>query len=487
MILVFYLLSSLVVIKTILNLLYYIQLWFIMEYRFDRVLIHLKTEQGKQVVFPPFKKPPITPKTIILFVASLVILLIIYLLLPVGHIWKAVLIYILAFPIVSLQVIFLKIPTYLFHELQIMRAVQKLRKHKKMIVVGITGSFGKTTTKEFLATILSTKYQVLKTPESKNSPIAIAETILLQLQPNHTIFIVEMGAYKTGEISKMVEMVKPEIGILMAINEQHQDLFGSFAKKMQAKFELLAGLSGRKISIINGDNTYTRTMGEWANKNKLKVWWFTKSGLKSKIGEKVFQGTNIRSTHNDISFIVEENNKREKIVVEILGEHQVTNILAAIAGAVAVGMTLKEAVSAAKKIMPFHNTMNPQAGVNGSTFINDTFNNNPDAAIAALEYLKTCTGKKILVFQPMIELGEFAEKSHTEVGEIAGRVCDGIFLTNKNYNDAFLKGVASIDPNKLVLTLTASDLANMLRKRVTTNDTVLFKGKEAGKVLAQLI
>ena len=107
----------------------------------------------------------------------------------------------------------LNAPTGIYHKLLIAKAIRKLRDHKSMIVIGITGSYGKTTTKEYLASILSTRFRVLKTEASKNSPIGIAEVILRKLTSQHEVFVVEMGAYKIGEIAEMAAMARPQIGI----------------------------------------------------------------------------------------------------------------------------------------------------------------------------------------------------------------------------------------------------------------------------------
>jgi len=244
--------------RLLLNLLSYIQLWYVKEYRFDRMLIHLKTKQGKRLLFLPWRRPPLKPKACFIFIASALVLLGIYFILPLFIIWKLFFMDILLFPITAVFVLIAKVPTWIYHGILIRKAINKLQSHKKMIVIGITGSYGKTSTKEILATILGTKFKTLKTEASKNSPIGIAEVILSKLTPDDEVFIVEMGAYKPGEIREMCKIVKPSIGIVTAINEQHQDLFGSIDATVKAKYELIQGLNDGKIAIFNADNRYTR-------------------------------------------------------------------------------------------------------------------------------------------------------------------------------------------------------------------------------------
>ncbi len=458
-------------VRLLANLLSYIHLWYVKEYRWDRMWIHLHTEQGKKILFPPLRRPPISPKSITLTLLGVIIIALFIFFLPFHVLIRFFIIDILVFPLTAVLVAFLNLPTKLYHEIKIYLAVQKLRSHKSMTVIGITGSFGKTSTKEYLATILSKKFKVLKTEASKNSPIGIAETILEKLRPEHDIFVVEMGAYKLGEIARMAEMVKPQIGIVTAINPQHQDLFGTIETTMKAKYELIQGLVGKKIAIFNGDNEYTRKMADWAKKDGLNVWLYSKTA------------TNMKSDLNGTEFTCVARKDKARIRTKVLGQHQVENILAAIKASIAAGMSLQEVAKAARYIKPFSKTLEPTSGVNGSLFINDTFNNNPDGAKAALSVLKMAKGRKILVFQPMIELGSYTEASHREVGAEAAIVCDDIILTNNNFLEYFVEGVRSVDPKKIVHVLSARQAALYIRSEIKKGDIVLFKGKEAEQVL----
>ena len=445
-------------VRIILNTLSYIHLWYIKEYRFDRMLIHLKSPQGKKILFPPWRRPPITPKTVVVFFGALFCLSLLFVSLPVFVVWKFAVTDILTLPVLTLLVIATKIPTFIYHRILIQRAVAKLRAHKKMVVIGITGSYGKTSTKEILATLLSLKYKTLATRASKNSPIAIAELIVHNLRHDTEMFIVEMGAYKKGEIAQMCAMVHPRIGIVTAINAQHQDLFGSIENTVEAKYELLAGLTGRKIAIVNRDDPLVANMGKRAAREGCRVIEYSAKGIE------------VSQSDNGLRF--------SGISVRLFGRHQVSNILAAMKAAEEVGETRAEIIKACRSIRPLLHTMNPVRGINGSTFIDDTFNNNPDAAMAALEYLDTKAGRKIVVFQPMIELGKFALGSHERVAKKMKSTASEIILTNDSFAEVF--GGSSI-------VLSPKAAANRLNKIVKPGDSVLFKGKEAGRVLQLLV
>ncbi len=465
--------------RLLINLLSYVHLWYVKEYRWDRMWIHLHTKQGRLIFFPARRIPPLSPKTAVLFFSGLLFSAALFFNLSAYPLIALFILDILLFPVTAILVLFMKLPTFIYHEYKIAKALTKLRAHTKMMVVGVTGSFGKTSTKEYLSAILNTKYKVLKTDASKNSPIGIAEIILEKLSAPHDFFVAEMGAYKTGEIARMAHMVKPEIGIVTAINAQHQDLFGTIETTMKAKYELIAGLVGKKIAIFNGDNAYTRQMIQWAKRDGLTVWMYTKENESKTTADKIFSAKNIKADLAGVSFDVIVDKARTYVHAPVLGEHQVSNILAAIVGAVAVGMALSDAAKAARAIKPFTKTLSLIPGINGSIYINDTFNNNPDSAIAALQVLAKAKGKKILVFQPMIELGSFAAISHRNVGELAGRVCDEIIATNNNFIDDFIAGVYISSPKKIVAILSPVETAKFIRKTVKKDDAILFKGKEA--------
>lgn len=471
------------IIRIIANTLTYSAVWRVKEYRWDRMVTHLRTPQGRRFWWPERRRPAISPKSALLVLLSLSILGSIVWALNLPMLLRLAIADLLSFPITWVLVLMLNVPTRVYHAILITFAVRKLRLHKPMIVIGITGSFGKTSTKEFLATILSGKYNVLKTERSKNSPIAIAETVLKYLMPDTQVFIVEMGAYKPGEIQTMADMVQPTIGIVTAINAQHQDLFGTIETTMKAKYELIAGLAGKQIAIFNADNEYVRRMMQWAKRDGKTVWAYTKEKQSTVGADKIFFAGNINADLKGVSFGVIVGNERAHVVAPVLGEHQVSNIVAAIAGAVASDMEFAQAAGAASTIVPFAKIMEPVKGAHGSTFINDTFNNNPDAAKAAIAYLAKTKGRKMLVFQPMIELGKYAAVSHREVGREAARVCDDILLTNQNFYEYILSGAREAGAEHKVRIVSSAEAASYIRKTVKRGDTVLFKGKEAERVL----
>lgn len=458
-------------VRIILNILTYAQLWWVKEYRWDRMIIHLRTSQGKRFWWPQQRRPPLSPKPILLVLVSFIFLGYVIWISGLPILFRLAIADLMSFPVTWIFVLILNAPTKVYHNLLIALAESKLRNHKPMTVIGITGSYGKTSVKDYLATILSTKYKTIKTEASKNSPIGIAEIILKNLQPDHDVFVVEMGAYKTGEIAEMAAMVKPQIGIITAINEQHQDLFGTLENTMKAKYELIAGLMGKRIAVMNVGDTRVKIMAQWAKRDGCDVW-----------GGK-FQTIDVKVGFEGLEFTCIFENEKARVKAPVIGAHQVNNILLAISGAMAAGMTFKEAAGAACAIEPNLKSLSVIPGINGSIYINDTFNNSPDSAKVALDVLRWGKAKKFLVFQPMIELGTYAKESHRLVGAYAARICDGIILTNRNFYEDFMEGVTE---TVRVSVLAPDKAAMLLKAKLGKDDAVLFKGKEAEHVLDAL-
>lgn len=464
----------------------FIELWWVKEYRFDRMRIHLSTGQGKKIYFLPFRGFIKTPKTILLLTFILIIETFLYVWMPFHPIVRLILLDIASFPLTGVGVVLLGIPQKTYHRYIIWKAHKKLLEYNNLLVVGITGSYGKTSTKEYLSAILSTQFRVLKTQASKNSLIGISEVVLKDLTPEHEIFVVEMGAYKAGEIADMTRMVKPQIGIIIGINEQHQSLFGSIENTKRAKYELIEGLSGKQTAVLNVDNVYVQELIAWAKRDKKIIWGITVSDHTAQPLDRLFSITHLSGRQQYLSFTISDEKESLLVNAPVTGDHQAVNIAAAIAGAMACGMTMSDAVKAAATITPVDKMMKPMAGIRGSHFVDNTFNNNPDAAVSSIEYLAKSKGKKILIFQPMIELGNFTDRAHERVGQAAGNICDEIILTNSNYFNSFQKGVNKNVHNAHLHVFGQKEACEYLRSIISSKDTVMFIGKESSRILSSL-
>ena len=225
-------------LQAILRCLYF---WQLKEYRLDRFREFLSTRESSQYFLPTrwFLRPKLTVKVVGLTLINLIILTLLINLNPVGDLSAYLAAYLLIPLIAALTVASLMPFTVIGAAIIIKLAQQKLKRlSHNLTVIGITGSYGKTATKTILAHLLDAKYSVLSTRGTINTPIGVAQTSLRQLTPSHKFFIVEMGAYKKGEIAAICNLVRPKVGILTGITPQHLGLFGSFDNLKEAKFEL---------------------------------------------------------------------------------------------------------------------------------------------------------------------------------------------------------------------------------------------------------
>lgn len=276
----------------------------------------------------------------------------------------------------------------------VLAAKLKLRLgHRRLLVIGVTGSYGKTSTKEILAHILSARFKVAKTRGTENTLMGVAKTVLFNLPCRSQVLVAEMGAYQIGEIASICRLVRPRIGILTGINQQHLALFGSQENIIKAKSELLQALPKNGLAVINGVNPLTKKLTAPA-----PVKYYRPGKLKT----------------------------------NLLGNHQQLNISAAVTAARYLGINHFRL----NDIPVFKTAITKCRGVNGATVINDSYNSNPDGFLAAVTLAKTTpAAKKILISPGIIELGKETEAVHRRLAAAAKKVFDQVLIGKK---EAFL-------------------------------------------------
>ncbi|MCK5096005.1 MAG: UDP-N-acetylmuramoyl-tripeptide--D-alanyl-D-alanine ligase [Candidatus Pacebacteria bacterium] len=375
------------------------------------------------------------------------------------------LVFYLATPLLITAVVLTVNPIFNFQKRRIIKkATQKMRTLKKVKVIGITGSYGKTSTKEFLDTILSEKFKVVKTEGNNNTNIGVAYTVLNKVSDEYDYFICEMGAYKIGEIAEMCEIVKPQIGILTGINEQHIELFGSIENTMKAKFELIESLPENGLAIINARITNYESRIIKKNVKRFSL----------------DDAENIKVCRDCIEF----NYKNHNFKINLLGRHFIENLLAAIMTAEDLGMSLEEISRAVEKIKPSEFMMRKLKGVSNSVFINDSYSANPDGVVAALDSLNEAYQdcKKIIVFPGIIELGSESEKVHKRLFDKIDKICDIAYILNTEYQTPNVKYKC-----KFVFEKDFGKVASILKKELDENTIVLFESRGAGVVMKKLL
>jgi UDP-N-acetylmuramoyl-tripeptide--D-alanyl-D-alanine ligase len=301
----------------------------------------------------------------------------------------------------------------------------------KLVVIGITGSYGKTSTKYFLNKVLSSKYNVLMTPESYNTPMGVVKTIRTQLKSFHEIFICEMGAKYTGEIMEICDIVNPKYGIITSIGPQHLETFKFIENIIKTKFELAAVLPDDGVIFLNYGNEYIRN----AVLNKKKV-----SYAVSSLGCD-YEAKNIHVSNAGSAFDVTLACGREcHFETKLIGIHNVENITGSIAVADYLGLDPGDIIMNVRRLESVPHRLQ-LLNRRGMTIIDDAFNSNISGAKTALDVLNTFDGFKILVTPGMIELGSLQDTYNREFGMKAAGICDYVILVGAKQTGSILEGL----------------------------------------------
>lgn len=326
-------------------------------------------------------------------------------------------------------------------------AKKKLRSVPDLTVIGVTGSYGKTSVKYYLDTLLKEHFEVLITPESYNTPMGVVKTIRSSLKPSHQIFICEMGARHVGDIKEICDIVHPEHGIITSVGPQHLETFFNMDNIVNTKFELADALPEVGLLFLNGDNEYIRnhsgkyknkifyTTGEWAKARELE------SQIEEGEVSQYYQTGDVKLSRTGTEFTVTApDGEKETFQMRLLGEHNVINVAGAVAVANTLGIPLKQLKVPVRRIQPVAHRM--QLLERGNyTIIDDAFNSNPVGSRAAVETLKQFEGVRILITPGMVELGEKEEEYNYKFGTYAADCCDYIFLVGEKHTAPIHKGV----------------------------------------------
>ena len=341
-------------------------------------------------------------------------------------------------------------------------------------LIGITGSFGKTTTKEILATILSTRFRTLKTPESWNTLMGLTRTIRERLDEQHEIFVVEMGAYKRGEIAALCDLTGPlHIGILTGINEQHLERFGGIENTIKAKYEIIQAIQPGGLAIFNVDNAYCRRLAEQtAHARVMRV------GLGPESGPLDLTARDIAVSPSGTRFTLMAGGSCVPCRTQLLGEHFILNVLMATAAALECGMTLQQIASAVAATPPVPHRLQILPGPDGITTIDDAYSANPDGARAALKILSRMqSGRRILVTPGFVELGDQEVTLNRSLGEQANAACDILVLVGPRRTAPIREGALSsgMDGDRIHVVSSIIAAREFLASIAKPGDTVLFE------------
>lgn len=344
-------------------------------------------------------------------------------------------------------------------------------KSKGLTVVGITGSFGKTSTKFMLETILKEKYNALTTPGSYNTPMGLSKVINNDLNESVEVFIAELGAEKIGEIEEVATLVQPTVGIITAIGPTHMHLFKTIENIQKTKYELIEALDEDGISIFNYDNDYVKPL---ADRERVKT---IRYGIEKNDKLNVY-AENIEVYERGSKFALHAGGESIECTTKVLGKHNISNLLAAASCALELGLTLEEIRRGIEKVEPVEHRLNLVDNGNGIIVIDDAFNSNPVGARAALDVLSNFKeGRKIVITPGMVELGDMEEEANYTFGKELAEVCDFVILVGKKRTLPIQKGLkgANFPEEGLFVAGTLSEATEILGHLSRPKDVVLFE------------
>jgi len=519
-------------------ILFWLYLWQLKEYHTGRFLDHFRTFKGKKLLYSPeqilkiillallflapglfnfiftaitflyvvetilflrvilnkaAKKPVLTIKTIFLTIVSFAIAVLFI-------IWtfglqdffqpSALLIFDILTPLIISAIVLLFQPIFVAaRNAELKKAKDKMEKVKaesSLKVIAITGSYGKTSTKEFLTAMLSAKFSVLSTKEHQNSEIGVANCILQDLKLSHQIFIAEVGAYNKGKIKEVCNVIKPQIGIVTGVNEQHLALFGTLENLLSAEGgeELSEALPSNGMLVVNGDNKYCLNLAKKTHKN-VKIYSLSNKTVNAEIWP-----TDIEVFKDFISFMaMNRAGEVSHIEVDVLGKQNVQNLLAAILVAKELGMTFGEISDACKNISQKMAGMVLKNGKLGLDIVDSSYSSNPDGVFADLDYFSTFDKKKVIVMPCLIELGKKSAEIHEKIGKKIGDTCDLAIITSRDKFKEVEKGFKQTKKQgaKIVLCDNVENIYSEITLFCKVGDAVLLEGRVPGELINLLI
>ena len=320
-----------------------------------------------------------------------------------------------------------------------------LAENPDLTIIGVTGSYGKTSVKFYLETLLRAKYSVLVTPESYNTPMGIVRTIRGQLKRSHEIFVCEMGARYVGEIKEDCDIVNPKHGIITSVGPQHLDTFESIENIKATKFELADALPEGGMLLLNGDNEYIAEYLDYMRKSGADLPPAYKAPIMYHAGESPdgYYASDIKLTSRGTVFTANAPGGESCTYdMKLVGAHNIINVMGAIAMAHELGIRLDELKIPVRRLQPAAHRMEMKEQ-GGATIIDDAYNSNPIGSKAAVETLAMFDGLRILITPGMVELGDEESEYNRKLGTYAAPCCDYALLVGKRNSEVIKEGLLS--------------------------------------------
>ncbi|MDQ3659876.1 MAG: UDP-N-acetylmuramoyl-tripeptide--D-alanyl-D-alanine ligase [Actinomycetota bacterium] len=339
------------------------------------------------------------------------------------------------------------------------------------LVVGITGSFGKTSTRAAVQGLIAPSEQVIATPGSFNTPLGVVRTINESLEELHHFLVVEMGARHRGDIAELCRLVRPRIGVLTAIGSAHLESFGSLETIAATKYELIEALPEDGLAVMNVDDAAVRTQAD--STTRVNV---VRYGLLSEFHPHI-TASNLSTTRSGTRFELVDTRSGEscEASTRLLGSHSIGHVLAGAAVALAAGRRPAELVEPIAALAPVEHRLQLIEGAGGVTVIDDAYNSNSDGAAAALEVLQALPARRRVVVTPgIIELGPQQDRANEELGRRAASVADTVVVVARTNRAALLRG-ANGSSAQVVVVDSLAEAQAQLASLLGSGDAVLFE------------
>ena len=358
----------------------------------------------------------------------------------------------------------------LVSEMYFRDAQKKLASRPDLIKIGITGSYGKTSVKFILGTILQEKFQVLVTPSSFNTPMGVTRIIREKLMPAHQVFVAEMGARHVGDIKEMCRLVHPHHGVLTSVGPQHLDTFHSLDRIKSTKYELMDAIPDGGCCFFPDDKAICRELFDKTRKEKRLC------SIHPGADDADVWATDIHVSPAGSSFVLHTMSDEITCQTRLLGEHNIQNIILAATVGLRLGMTLKQIARGISRIAPVEHRLQliPSTGV---TIIDDAFNSNPMGAQAALRVLREFEGRRIIITPGMVELGDGEDAFNHEFGLMMADCVDVAILVGKKHTSPIARGLkeAGFPQENLHVVSTLDEATAILRQIGRPGDVALFE------------
>lgn len=350
-------------------------------------------------------------------------------------------------------------------------AASILRDMPDLTVVGITGSFGKTSTKHYLYRILSEQMDVLMTPGSYNTTMGVIRTVREMMKPYYKVFICEMGAKQPGDIKEICNLVHPEIGVVTAVGPMHLESFKTMENVQRTKFELVDSLPKQGLAVVNNDFEHCARRSV----NNVAVRRYGVSNHE----DCDYVATEIEYSPDGTSFLVEgPGSYKLRLKTKLVGECNISNLLAAVVVARKLGVPDEKIQRGVEAIEQVEHRLNVKRTPGGVTIIDDAFNSNPSGSRMAVDVLAGFrTGKRIIVTPGMIELGDRQYELNKELGRHIGENVDVAVVVGQHNRDAIVEGIQStgFPAENLHVVASFGESQQLLAGILRSGDTILYE------------